>query len=116
SIYKPTSDLMLTKLIKFLAAISLLFLYQSPIFADADLERTNLAKLVYEINFLLNRVDQIKQDSAEHQKWKFHYNILADDLKKIQAGINSHINQTLHAGRNIKPLSGHYEKKSIGHE
>ena len=106
---------MLTSLTKILAVFSLLFLLQSPLLADADLERTNLAKLVHEIDFLIHRVDQIKRGSGDHQNLKFHYNILAEDLKKVRAGINSHINQTLHAGRIIKPLTGHY-LKSIDHD
>ena len=78
--------------------------------ADADLERSNLAKLVQEIDYLITRVDEIKQDAASSQRITFHYDTLKADLNKIRTGINDHINQSLKAGRIIKPLTGQYHE------
>jgi RAQPRD family integrative conjugative element protein len=107
---------MVSKISKTLVVLFLFVLPINTLIADADLERSNLAKLVYEIDFLLKRVDQIKQVSSSHQSHKFHYHVLKEDLKKIKTGINNHINLSLKSGRVIKPLSGNYIDKSIDHE
>ncbi len=76
--------------------------------ADIDLERNNLAKLVEEIDYLMTRVNDIQQDSPGNQRITFHYDTLKNDLNLIRVGINDHINQSLKAGRDLRPLSGQY--------
>lgn len=76
--------------------------------ADADLERNNLAKMVQEIDYLMTRVGDIQQDAPVNQRITFHYDTLKNDLNMIRVGINDHINQSLKAGRDLKPLSGQY--------
>ncbi len=93
---------------KIFAPAILFTFFLNPVLADADLERSNLAKLVQEIDFLLTRVDEIKQDAASSQRIAFHYDTLKVDLSKIRSGINDHISQSLKAGRIIKPLTGQY--------
>ena len=95
---------MMTKL----APAFLLILFINPVNADADLERSNLSKLIQEIEYLMTRVDDIKHDSPVNQRITFHYDTLKDDLNMIRIGINDHISQSLRAGRDIKPLSGQY--------
>jgi RAQPRD family integrative conjugative element protein len=91
-----------------IATAFILILLQTPVRASDGLERSNLAKLVLEINFLISRVDQVKKEAPEEQRVRFHYDSLKTDLYKIRSGIYDHINQTLKAGRDLKPLSGHY--------
>jgi len=98
------SQLTITKL----ASAFLLTLCMNSVNADADLERNNLAKLVQEIDYLMARVDDIQQDSPGNQRITFHYDTLKNDLNMIRVGINDHINQSLKAGRDLKPLSGQY--------
>ena len=95
---------MMTKL----APVLLLTLFINPVYADADLERSNLSKLIQEIEYLMTRVDDIQQDAPLNQRIIFHYDTLKDDLNIIRAGINDHIQQSLKAGRDLKPLSGQY--------
>ena len=95
-------------MMKIFAPAILLTFFLNPVMADADLERSNLAKLVQEIDYLLTRVDEIKQDATSSQRITFHYDTLKVDLNKIRSGINDHINQSLKAGRKITPLTGQY--------
>ena len=95
---------MMTKL----APVFLLTLFINPVYADADLELSNLSKLVEEIDYLMTRVEDIQLDAPVNQRITFHYNTLKDDLNMIRVGINEHINQSLKAGRDLKPLSGQY--------
>ena len=90
------------------ATVFLLALWLIPCRADVELERHNLAKLVEEIDFLMRRVDQIKQEKSSDQRVYFHYGRLKEDLNKVRSGINDHITGSLNAGRQIKPVSGHY--------
>ena len=90
------------------AAVLFLSFWLSPSWADADLERRNLAKLVQEIDFLIRRVDQIKQEKSSDQRVHFHYERLNQDLNKIRSGINDHLAGSLNAGRNLAPLTGQY--------
>ena len=91
-----------------LAPAFLLILFINPVNADADLERSNLSKLIQEIEYLMTRVDDIQHDAPVNQRITFHYDTLKDDLNMIRIGINDHISQSLRAGRDIKPLSGQY--------
>ena len=90
------------------AAVFFLSLWLSPSWADADLERRNLAKLVQEIDFLMRRVDQIKQEKSSDQRVRFHYERLNQDLNKIRSGIDDHMTRSLQAGRKMNPLTGQY--------
>lgn len=98
------SQIIMTKLVPAI----FLMLFINPLFADVDLERSNLAKLVKEIDYLMTRVEDIKQDVPAKQRITFHYETLKEDLNLIRVGINDHISQSLKAGRNLKPLSGQY--------
>ena len=91
-----------------LVSVFLLTLCMNSVNADADLERNNLAKLVQEIDYLMTRVDDIQQGAPVNQRITFNYDTLKNDLNMIRVGINNHINQSLMAGRDLKPLSGQY--------
>jgi len=84
--------------------------FTQTVFADGDLERSNLEKFVAEIDFLIERVDQIQQTPISDQRIIFNYQYLRSDLQKIKAGIRDHLNRSLATGRRIKPLKGDYEK------
>ena len=78
--------------------------------SDSDLERSNLAKLINEIDFLVQRVDRFSQVPTSDQRIKFSYSILKSDLLKIKSGLNQHIAKSLDTGRYIEPLSGYYNQ------
>jgi len=86
----------------------LLIVFINPLYANDELERSNLSKLVQEIDYLMTRVDDIQQDAPINQRITFHYDTLKNDLNMIRVGIIDHINQSLKAGRDLKPLSGQY--------
>jgi len=71
--------------------------------ADADLERTNLAKLVREIDYLMSRVDQIKQDAGTNQRVVFHYDDLRLDLKKFDPGLTIISSNLLRPDESLSP-------------
>ena len=98
------SQLTITRLVP----VTFFMLFMNPLFADVDLERSNLSKLVEEIDYLITRVDDIQQDAPSKQRIKFHYDTLKYDLNLIRVGINDHISQSLKAGRDLKPLTGQY--------
>ncbi len=75
---------------------------------NSDIERTNLAKLVQEIDFLSHRVDQIKNNAPIGQRLRFNYDALKNDLTLIRSGITNYINKSLKAGRSLTPISGQY--------
>jgi len=78
--------------------------------SDSDLERSNLSKLINEIDFLVQRVERFSQEPTSDQRIKFSYSILKSDLLKIRSGLNQHIAKALDTGRYIEPLSGHYNQ------
>ena len=98
------SQLMMPKLVP----AFLLIVFINPLYANDELERSNLSKLVQEIDYLMTRVDDIQQDAPTKQRITFHYDTLKNDLNMISVGIIDHINQSLKAGRDLKSLSGQY--------
>lgn len=94
---------------KFLKFTLLILLINPPLVsASNEIERSNLAKLISEIDFLIKRVETIKKDVDNKQKLKFHYNYLSEDLTKIKQGINDHLKESIESTREIEPLNSHY--------
>jgi len=88
--------------------IFLLLIISNGAVADTDIDNSNLAKLASELDFLMNRVDQIEREASKTSKTKFHYSLLKHDLKLIKMGINDHIQKNLSSSRKIESLSIHY--------
>ncbi len=80
----------------------------TPLHASEDIERTNLAKIISEVDFLLQRVEKIKHEAAHNQRIRFHYDDLKNDLKVIRSGVSAYINADINNGRVINPLNGNY--------
>jgi len=78
---------------------------------NGDLERTRLAKLVREIDFMQKRVAVIKRQAPSDDRLHFNYRALQTDLRLMRSGITQYINASLKLGRAIKPFSGHYSEK-----
>ncbi len=102
-------------------AIVMMAVVCQPVFADnhamnndginGDLERTRLAKLVQEIDFMQKRVAAIKRQAPSDDRLHFNYRALETDLRLMRSGITQYINASLKLGRVIKPLRGHYSEK-----
>ena len=81
----------------------------APAWAEAERERTELAGLVKEIDFLLQRVDEIQsQESNPTGRLRFQYPDLRRDLERMREGISDYIEADLQIGRTFTPLSGSY--------
>lgn len=90
------------------ALLSILLLPWSGLASATDLERSRLAELVREIDFLLTRVEAIRVDAPDQRRLRFQYNDLNHDLELMREGISDYIAAELRDGRNIAPLKGRY--------
>ena len=88
--------------------VALCLISISPVRADAELERTHLAGLVEEIDFMLTRIEAIRVDAPDQQRVRFRYDDLQRDLRLMRSGITQYIQADLRAGRSIQPLTGRY--------
>lgn len=73
-----------------------------------DLERGQLAGLVKEIDFLIDRVVAIRIDAPDQSRLRFQYDDLKSDLLRMREGISDYIDADLRAGRDITPIQGSY--------
>ncbi len=73
-----------------------------------DLERNQLAGLVKEIDFLLERVEAIRTDAPDQSRLHFQYGDLRQDLLRVREGISDYIDTDLRVGRDITPIQGSY--------
>ena len=88
--------------------IALSLISITPVRADAELERSQLAGLVGEIDFLLKRVEKIRSDAPDRQRVRFRYDDLRLDLLKMRSGISEYIEADLRAGRTFEAITGRY--------
>lgn len=70
--------------------VGLMFLSQT-VFADVWAEREALEKIRTELAALESLVIDAKKRSDTNSRTTFDYNVLLDDLRKIQAGISHHL-------------------------
>lgn len=83
--------------------------------ADADSEMANLAKLIGELDYFIQRVDAIAADAPKKQPY-FRYDLLSKDMHIIRAGITEYFDNTLSVARDIKPLQARYiENEKANH-
>ena len=81
----------------------------TPAWAEPELERAELAGLVKEIDFLLQRVDEIQANEADRTaRLRFQYPDLRRDLQRMREGIADYIEADLQVGRTFTPISGSY--------
>ncbi len=98
--------------LRILLMITAALMCQSVTANEIDIERANLAKLSQELDFLLERIEQIKISSSTNResRYRFHYDILTNDLQKVQEGIQVYIQKSIDAGRELPPISGQYHE------
>jgi RAQPRD family integrative conjugative element protein len=73
-------------------------------------ERSDLAKVAKEIDFLVQQVERIKSNATTHQQSRivFHHDGLIRDLYRIKEGISDYISLELRHGNQVTPLDGRY--------
>lgn len=77
--------------------------------ADGGAERENLAKLVGELDFLMQRLDSYAMASSERDsRYRFDYRSLAADMRAMRRGIVEYIDRDLSLARKVPPLRTEY--------
>ncbi len=83
-------------------------LYCSPGYADGDVEREALARLVHELEVLQTLIDRAELVADPDARVSFRYDWLREDLERVRSGIQEHIDAPLNEPRTVKPLRGDY--------
>jgi len=93
------------------AIISLLALFMAaPAFADADAERDALARLIHEIKALEPLIATAESQASPDARIRFRYDWLRQDLERIRAGVQEHIDAPRNEPRKVPPLRGDYRQ------
>ena len=78
--------------------------------ADANAEREALARLSHEIEALTPLVDTAESQASPDARIRFRYDWLRQDLARIRAGIQQHIDAPRAEPRTFPPLRGDYRQ------
>lgn len=78
--------------------------------ADPDAERESLARLIHEIEALAPLVDTAESQASPDTRIRFRYDWLRQDLERIRAGIQEHIDAPRTEPRTFPPLRGDYRQ------
>jgi RAQPRD family integrative conjugative element protein len=80
------------------------------VLADADAERESLARLIHEIEALAPLIESAEAQAILDARIRFRYDWLRQDLSRIRAGIQDHIDAPRAEPRAIPPLRGDYRQ------
>lgn len=97
--------------ILFISLFALMTVIASPVQADAESERANLARLMGELNYLSQSIQRYRIDAPHDQPIPFEYDTLLNDIAVVRNGIKQYITRDLSLAREIPPLVGQYFKK-----
>ena len=78
--------------------------------ADPDAEREALARLIHEIEALEPVIATAESQATPDARIRFRYDWLRQDLKRIRAGIQEHIDAPRSEPRKVPPLRGDYRQ------
>ena len=78
--------------------------------ADANAEREALARLSHEIEALTPLIDTAESQAIPDARILFRYDWLRQDLARIRAGIQQHIDAPRVEPRTFPPLRGDYRQ------
>ena len=82
----------------------------SQAFADPDAEREALARLIHEIGALAPLIETAESQASPDARIRFRYDWLRQDLERIRAGIQEHIDAPRAEPRSFPPLRGDYRQ------
>jgi RAQPRD family integrative conjugative element protein len=92
-------------------ATALAFLFSSSsVLADADAEREALARLIHEINAIAPLIASAESQANPDARIRFRYDWLRQDLARIRAGLQEHIDAPRSEPRTFPPLRGDYRQ------
>jgi len=80
----------------------------TPSFADAQTERTELARLIHELEQLERLIEQAEAAAESSQRIHFQYDWLRGDLARVRAGIRGYLESVPLTPRTVTPLAGDY--------
>ena len=78
--------------------------------ADADSERAMLARLLQEITLLEPLVARSEAEADPDARIHFQYDWLRQDLERVRAGIQAHLDAPRNTPRPVPPLRGDYRQ------
>ena len=78
--------------------------------ADTDAEREALARLIHEIEALAPLIETAESQASPDTRIRFRYDWLRQDLERIRAGIQEHIDAPRTEPRTFPPLRGDYRQ------
>lgn len=91
------------------ACIGLLLLGNTAL-ADPEAEREALARLIHEIEALEPVIATAESQASPDARIRFRYDWLRQDLERVRAGIQEHIDAPRNAPRKVPPLRGDYRQ------
>lgn len=92
------------------AALFGLVLSLTQAIADTDGEREALARLAHEIETLTPLVAKAEAQADPDARICFRYDWLRQDLERVRAGIQAHIDSPRAEPRKVEPLRGDYRR------
>ena len=93
-----------------LATLLVLVLPHTQAIADAGGEREALARLAHEIEALVPLVAKAEAQAEPDARIRFRYEWLRQDLERVRAGIQAHIDAPRAEPRKVEPLRGDYRR------
>ncbi len=78
--------------------------------ADVDAERALLARLLHEIALLEPLIARSEAEAAPDARIHFQYDWLRQDLERVRAGIQAHLDAPRNTPRPVPPLRGDYRQ------
>ena len=82
----------------------------SSVLADADAEREALARLIHELETLEQLIRYAQSQANPDARIRFRYDWLRQDLARMRAGVQEHIDAPRAEPRTFPPLSGDYRR------
>lgn len=81
-----------------------------PAQADQDAERELLARLGHELETLTALIDDAEAAANPDARVRFRYDWLREDIRRVRAGIQEHIDAPRAEPRTVPPLRGDYRR------
>jgi RAQPRD family integrative conjugative element protein len=97
------------------STLALGILQAAPLYADTDLENTDLARIVNILNSINPLLDEAERQQDKTARVQFQYQALRADLNQIKIGITQKLQTTSIEPRVVMPIQGDYLKQRGSH-
>ena len=82
----------------------------TPALADVDAERESLARFIHELGTLEPLIRSAESQANPDARIRFRYDWLRQDLARVRAGVQEHIDAPRAEPRTFLPLRGDYRR------